>query len=184
MRVKGTTVKSIQSFVKEKWPQRYDEWLNSLPQSSKDIMSDAIYATNWYPLNEGAVIPTYTIKMFFEDNSLKAAVESGKYNAEATLTGVYKIFVKMSNPGYIIKRASKIMSTYYEDTLLEVGETTSNSVILDITKFEQLDKMIEYRISGWIEKALELSGCKDINVRISLSMTKGDSITRYFVTWK
>ena len=44
--------------------------------------------------------------------------------------------------------------------------------------------MIEYRIAGWIEKALELSGCEDIKIRITKSMTKGDAISEYKVSWK
>lgn len=184
MEVKGTTVKSIQSYVKDKWPERYYEWLDNLPVQSKEIMKSAIYATSWYPLNEGLVLPTHHLKMFFDGNSLKAAVEAGRYSAEDTLTGVYRIFVKMANPGYIIKRASKIMATYYKDSLLEVKETYQKSVVIDITKFENLDKMVEYRITGWMEKALELSGCKEVKVRISKSMTKGDEFTRYTCSWK
>jgi hypothetical protein len=34
------------------------------------------------------------------------------------------------------------------------------------------EKVIEYRIGGWIEKALEISGNKDINVEITKSMTR------------
>lgn len=184
MKTKGTTVKSIHSFVKEKWPNNYPDWLDNLPEKSKEIMSSAILATAWYPIKEGAVLPTYHLKMFFDDDPLKAAWAAGRYSAEATLTGVYKIFVKVANPGYIIKRASKIMSTYYENAILERGEATDKSVVLIITKFEDLDQMIEYRIAGWIEKSLELSGCEDIKVKITKSITKGDAVTQYDMTWK
>ncbi len=184
MRTKGTTVKSIQNFVKDKWPNKYNDWLENLPPESRKVLEGTILATQWYPLKEGAVLPTYHLKMFYDNNSLKAAWEAGRHSAESSLTGVYKIFVKLANPGYIIKRASKIMATYYENAILETGETTKNSVALNITKFEDLDKMIEHRIAGWIEKALELSGCKDIKIRITKSMTKGDAISEYKVSWK
>jgi ribosomal protein S17E len=184
MKVKGTVVKSIQQFVKDKWSNQFNDWINNLPLASKNIMNNAIYATDWYPIDEAVIQPTYHLKMFFDDNSLKAAIESGKYSAEATLTGVYKIFVKFANPGYIIKRASKIMGTHYEDAILDVGETTNKSVVLFIKKFDKIDKMIEYRIAGWIEKGLELSGCNDIIVRVIKSLTKGDDVTEYKMTWR
>ncbi len=184
MRVKGTVVKSIQQYVKDKWAAKYNDWLENLPSGAKTIMSNPIYATDWYPLNEGVILPTHHLKMFFDDNSIRAAMEAGKHSAEVSLTGIYKIFVKMANPGYIIKRASKIMATYYENAVLDVGESSSKSVTLLIKEFDNLDKMVEYRIAGWIEKGLELSGCSDIIVRITKSKIKGDDVTEYRMTWK
>ena len=184
MKVKGTTVKSIKQFVKDTWPDRYEIWLNSLPKASKDIMSGSIYATDWFPLQEAAVTPTYYLKMFYNEDNFKAAWQAGRYSAETTLTGVYKVFVKVANPGYIIKRASRITATYYENVKVDSSETTSNSVVVTIHKFEDLDKMIEYRIGGWMERALELSGCDGVRIRITQSLTKGDAITKYKITWK
>ena len=43
------------------------------------------------------------------------------------------------------------------------------------------EKVIEYRIAGWIEKALEISGCKDISVEITKSMTQNDALTEFTV---
>ncbi len=184
MRTKGTTVKAIQNFVKAEYPNQYNDWLNSLPPKSREIMNGAIYATDWYPIQEGAVLPTYHLKMFFDQNSLKAAWHSGRHSADATLTGVYKIFVKVANPSYIIKRASKITATYYENVVVDSGEETKNSVVVTIYKFEQIDKLIEHRIGGWMERALELSGCSDVKMRITKALSKGDIETRYEITWK
>ena len=184
MRTKGTTVKAIQNFVKDQYPAKYDDWLNKLPTKARELMSGAILATDWYPLEEGAVLPTYHLKMFFDENSLKAAWQSGRHSAGATLTGVYRIFVKVANPSYIIKRASKITATYYENVVVKSSEETSNSVVVSIIEFEGLDRMIEHRIGGWMEKALELSGCKEVNIRIVKSLTRGDNITKYSITWK
>jgi len=184
MRTKGTTVKAIQNFVKDVYPQKYDEWIKNLPNESQKIMTEAIYATDWYPLNDGAIQPTYHLKMFYDENSLKAAWEAGRHSASITLTGVYKVFVKMANPSYVIKRASKITATYYENVVVDSGEETKNSVVVTIYEFPELHRLIEQRIGGWMERALELSGCSDIKTRITKSLTKGDGQTRYEINWK
>ena len=184
MRTKGTTVKAIQSFVKDQYPKKYNDWLESLPAKSKSIMEGTILATAWYPLNEGAIIPTHHLKMFYAENSLKAAWEAGRHSAGATLTGVYKIFVKVASPSYIIKRAAKITATYYENVVVESSEETSNSVVVSIIEFNELDRMIEQRIGGWMEKALELSGCKGVKIRIAKSLTRGDNITKYSIIYR
>lgn len=183
MKTKGTTVKAIQNFVKGNFPDRYDEWLNSLPAKSKEIMTGAILATDWYPLKEGVVLPTRQLKMFFAENSLKAAWEAGRYSASTTLTGVYKIFIQMANPHYGIKRAAKATATYYENAVVESKNTGATSSEVYIIKFEDLDRMIEQRIGGWIERALELSGCENVKIRISKSLTRGDERTTFVISW-
>ncbi|NOZ46715.1 MAG: hypothetical protein GXO79_08015 [Chlorobi bacterium] len=183
MEIKGSAVKSIKDFVEKKYPNDFNNWLNSLPDESRAILNSPIYATSWYPMEVAAVTPTRKLgEMFFKDVK-KGAWETGRFSAEMALRGVYKIFVKATSPSYIIKRASKIFVTYYSPTELMVANSDSKSVVLHITKFPVPNKTIEYRIAGWMEKALELSGCKNIKIRITKSMTMGNDITEFSISW-
>ena len=61
---------------------------------------------------------------------------------------------------------------------------SKNSVILKITDFNELDRFTEARISGWMEKALEISGCKDVKANIVNSIADGDDYSEIFITWE
>lgn len=184
MEIKGTAVKSIQEFVKRKHPQNYNKWLESLSETSSKIMTGHIYATNWYPLKDAAVEPTKAIgKMFFNNDHIKAARESGRESADQGLRGVYKIFVKVASPSYIIKRASRIFSSYYNPSEMSVVETHDKGVVLHITKFAEPDPVIENRIAGWIERAFEITNCKNVKSKITKSLAKGDPYTEINTTW-
>ncbi len=37
MKIKGTAVKTIPEYVKMRFPDQYDEWIDSLPTNSKQI---------------------------------------------------------------------------------------------------------------------------------------------------
>lgn len=185
MKVKGTAVKSIQQFVREKHPDQYDHWLKSLPVEAQRVMQDAIYATNWYSLHQAVVLPTEHIAhLFFNNDTKKGAWELGRYSAEIALSGVYKVFVKMSSPSFIINRATRIFSTYYHPATMIVPEKSDKSIVVHITEFETPHSTVENRIAGWVERALELSGCKEIKFTISKSLTLGDDLTEFLVSWK
>ena len=185
MEVKGTAIKSISEFVKKNYKDRYYDWLNSLPEESKKIMKDGIYATDWYSMEDAAVIPTQRIgEMFFNNDFNAGAWESGRYSADIGLTGVYKLYVRMSKPGHIIARAGKIFSTYYRPSKIITENETKSSLDLIITEFEQPNAVIENRIGGWIERALEMSGCKSVSVNITKSMASGDDRTIYDMKWE
>jgi hypothetical protein len=183
MEIKGPAVKSIPEFVKKNYKARYNEWLDSLSAESKKIMANPVYSTGWYPVHEAAIEPTEKIGLLFFKSKIEAAWESGKYSAESTLKGVYRIFIKASSPQYIISRASKVFTTYYRPSKMQVVDSGEKFVITQITEFGEPNSIVEYRIGGWMEKALELSGCKDVKVFIKKSLTKGDSVTEYSIRW-
>jgi len=183
MEIKGTAVKSIYEFVQKKFPDRLKEWIDELPEASRKIMEEAIFATQWYPLDEAGGIPTKKLGLLFYDDIKKGAWECGRFSAEMALTGVYKVFIKLATPSYIIDRATKIFSTYYRPTELSVVDKGKNSVKLHIQKFPSPDRVIEYRIAGWMERALEINNCKNINMKIPQSLTLGHPVTEINITW-
>ena len=94
MKIKGTAVKTTPEYIKKFHPDKYNDWLSKLPPDSRQIMSQPIIATDWYPLTESVTIPTQVIaEMFFNHDEEKAARTLGGYSAETALKGVYKIFI-------------------------------------------------------------------------------------------
>jgi len=60
----------------------------------------------------------------------------------------------------------------------------SNSAILRILDFEGIDEALEYRIAGWIIKALELTHCREPEYEIKSAISKGDKETDILYRWK
>lgn len=183
MEIKGTAVKSIIQYVEKVHPDRITDWYNSLSDSAKSTINSVV-TSGWYGINEGVVEPTKKVgAIFFNNDFKKGAIESGKHSAEMALHGVYKLYVKVSKPGHIIERASRILPAYYRPSAMVTQDRTSNSVKLVMTDMDEPSDIIEYRIQGWIEKALEISGCSGVNVAIPESMAKGSTKTVFEVTW-
>ena len=108
MKIKGSAVKTISQFVKEKYTERYDEWLDALPEESQQIIKNPIFVAEWYPIKVAASIPTQLICEMFYNNQIEGALASGRFSAEIALKGVYRIFVRISSPKYIVGRVVQI----------------------------------------------------------------------------
>jgi hypothetical protein len=184
MEIKGAAVKSIPEFVKAKFTDRYDQWLQSMPESSRAIFSGPVFPSGWYSLQDAGIVPTRAVgDVFFAGNHRQGAWEAGRYSADVALQGIYKFFVKAASPAFIIGRASKIFKTYYQPCEMQVVESSPKNVVLRITEFPQPDPLIEYRIAGWMERGLEISGCKGVNVSMLKSMTRGQNVTEFSISW-
>ncbi|MBP1669883.1 MAG: hypothetical protein H6Q21_2249, partial [Bacteroidetes bacterium] len=58
MEIKGSAVKSIPDFIKKEHQEKYNEWLDALPEESRIIFQDAVLPSNWYSLREAGIVPT------------------------------------------------------------------------------------------------------------------------------
>jgi hypothetical protein len=183
MEIKGSAVKSIPDFIRKVHPENYQVWINALPEASKKIFTSPILPSNWYPLQEAAVVPTEVLGNLIFDDARHGAWQNGRYSAESALTGIYKFFIKTASPFFIINRAGKILTTYYQPSDMKVVEQGDNYVVLHITEFEEPDELIEARIAGWIERAMEIHGVGFVQVDITKSLTRNDPVTEFRVKW-
>ncbi|HBH22064.1 MAG TPA: hypothetical protein DDY13_01440 [Cytophagales bacterium] len=185
MKAKGTVISSIHNFVKENFNGQYDQFKNALSQESKAIYNNAILATDWYDIHSGVIEPTKLIgKLYYNGDVKKAAWESGYYSAQSNLTGIYKVFVMVSTPQFMMARASKILKSFYDPTLIVVFDKGDKFMELHITEFGYPNEVLEWRIQGWMQKALEICGCKNLDIKITKSMARKDAITAFKINWE
>jgi hypothetical protein len=185
MKIKGTIISSIHTFVKDKFSNRYQEWLQALPPASQQVLNSTVMASEWYDIENGLLAPTRQLaKMFYDGNLEKASWEMGRYSAEVGLTGIYKVFVLIATPQFIMKRGGKILSSFYHPSVLTTENERPKGVDIIITEFENSTVITESRIGGWMEKALEICGVKNITINKVKSLASGDEKTHYIVNWE
>ncbi len=185
MKIKGLTIKTTPAFVKKHFPERYQEWLDALPPGANAIMANHIVVNEWYPITDGLTIPLRTVGQLFYGNDWKKAVwEMGRYDADDLLTGIYKIYVRLGSPAHLISRAGRIMAAYYSDAEIKIVQNDKNRVVLHIVRFDEADEAIEYNMAGWIQRALEISGCRNVEIVITKSLARNDPVTELITTWE
>jgi hypothetical protein len=186
MEIKGTGIKTTREFVKTNFSSQYDQWLNSLPEKTKALYSSAmINMAGWYPMKDAYLIPIdKTISMFFAGNIKNGAEAIGKFSADIALKGIYKLYLLIATPQYLMQRASVVFSTFYSPCDIKISESTGKSVTMQITKFAEMTPAVEYRIAGWCYRALELCGCKGVKYNITRSLTKGDLLSEIVFAWQ
>jgi hypothetical protein len=185
MKVKGTAVETIPLFIKSKFgEQGFKRWLDAQTPTSHEIFRSSILASAWYPVKDGLIDPTLKFCELFYGGRMDGAIEQGRFSAEHGLKGVYRLFVRLASPETLVGKASTIMPTYYEGSAMEVIEKGNGAAKVRITRFETPHSVIEHRMKGWMERALEMSGAKSPKAEIAASMAKGSPHTDFLVSWK
>lgn len=180
--VKGTGLISTRTYVKEKHPERYNDWFNTLPSDCQLLYSGVISSSDWFDVEKYYYTPLKAIaNMFFGGNEQKTAIEVGKFSADFGLKGVYKVFLLVASPQSLMKAAKRIISMYYRPVDAEISEVNKKSIILTTTKLHKSSEMLDYRTIGWCIKALELVNCKNVTYQ----KTQGSNLQNFSVkfTW-
>jgi len=184
MKIKGTAVSITPEFIKKNFPGRYAEWMQNLPLDSVKILNNPIYATDWYSLYDAVINPTETAgRVLYGGNTNLAAREIGKYSGEIALKGIYKIFLRITAPSFVLSRATNVFSSYYDDAEVTVVEKSDKHTILQFRGFSSNEVLIIERIAGWVEKALELTGNPNNTVIIVPGGTHQTPVYQIKVEW-
>jgi hypothetical protein len=185
MTAKGTALYTIPHFIKNKFGEdALKKWLDSLSPGAKELFAGNIVPVSVYPLTEMFTDPTVKMCEMFYGGDFKKTSDLGRFSADYSLTGVYKFFVKLGSPQYIAKKASVILPTYYQPSTMETVETGDNHAIVRITQFPEIHEVIEYRILGWVQRAIEITGMQGVEAEITKSLSRHDSFTEYVAKWK
>ena len=159
--------------------------MDGLSSESKKIITNPIMATDWYSQTDGLLKPSeVAANLFYNGDLKKLSWEVGRYSADVGLKGIYKVFVLIATPQFIMKRAGKILASFYQPSEMKTGEERPKGVDLHVTEFPEPTLVTENRISGWIEKALEICGVKNISIEVTESLLKGNDKTVYVVNWE
>ena len=185
MQVKGTSIKTTRDFVKTKFPNRFDEWIISLPKDSQILYLNTVKVGEWYDIRTAYYEPmAKIIELFYNHNAQKGGEDLGMYSAQVALTGIYQVFLLVANPQYLMKRASRMVETFYTPSEVEVSGANGKMAIMNIKKFEGITKPLEYRFAGWCVKALELCKCKNISYKITSHISAGQPTTTIEFMWE
>lgn len=183
MEIKGTAVKPTIDFVKDRFGDRYSDWIKNLPAESAKILSFPISSSAWYPINESTIIPTKIMAQLFYNDPIAAAREVGRYSAEKSLTGIYKVFIRVATPKFLISRTANIFSSYYKPSRVDYQVVNENEAILKIYEFGKVEELMIHRIAGWIQKAFELTNRKNVRADVVCDANNGEFVYKIIASW-
>lgn len=184
MQVKGTALVFLPQFIKTSFGEtQFDDWLNELPPKSRAIYSKSILSSSWYELDDAFTEPLIKICDMFYNGDPREVWKIGRFSADYGLKGVYKLLVRLGSPEALAKRAGSVIEKYYNPSSIECLEAVRNHAVLRVTRFPSWNKLIEYRIGGYMERGIEISGGKNPHVEITSSLTKGHDFTEYDIKW-
>ncbi|MCK5536753.1 MAG: hypothetical protein KAI79_07990 [Bacteroidales bacterium] len=184
MEVKGIVTKSISDYVKANYSQQYVEWEDLLTPETVRILDKRRFLHQWHSIDTGVDLPNKALAQLFFDNDVnKAAFMSGRYSAEQSFNGVFRVLLVVISPNMLIQRASRLLGTFYKPSTTKIKKLAKKHIQMSVG-MEVKSEIIEYRIAGWVQRAIEIANGSNVSVEIYKSFAKGDEQLVYDINWQ
>jgi hypothetical protein len=184
--VKGVLIQSTPKIILNKFGQYgLKRWLELISANARRVYSTEIDPEAWFPLKETMIEPMANIAQLFYDWDVKAAAwDFGRMSSDLRFHGILKLLVKFPSPNTLVNKAGEYLTSYYRPCNIYVQISEPKFCLVRVTHFPEMDKTTEFRICGWIQRSLEITGCKEVTVDIVKSLTNFQPVSEYELRWK
>jgi len=149
-----------------------------LPLAIRDTFTRANMSC-WVPIEHATEIFDNLAPLAYStsDNAIR---ELGRALAQDNLGGAYKHFVRMMSVSFLMKQTALMWRAYHNAGRPIVETLNANTVVLRVFDYGDLPERFCECMSGWIERAVEMTGGKEVIVTKSAI----DAVNLWRVTWK
>ncbi len=156
--------------------------VSGLNEEARSLFEGPIYSSTWYPLD--AFVNFLEVDIRETANGVREVLsERSEKVIEKQLSGIYKIFVKVGTPEFVIKRIAAVHATYFEGVRI-IPEMSDHKAVIQYVGFQKQHEIMEYGIIGFYRKALELCGAKNVALHFSVPIAKGDTYSELKISWE
>ena len=155
--------------------------LPQLSESTRTIFTNPVQASSWYPLDAFAEFLEADIRET-AGGDREVLVKRSEKVIEKQLHGIYRIFVVLGSPGFVITRISAVHATYFKGIQI-IPEMDSQSATIKYTGFGKQHEIMEFPIIGFFRKALEISGAKQVKIAFTIPISRGEAYSELTITW-
>jgi hypothetical protein len=180
--IKGTAlIDSIAALQRRKGPHALEEVLERLRPSWRELFRAALSPSGWYSLDVFAEFLRCTIQPGEPATLLAQRSEAA---IEHQLRGIYRMFVKLGTPTFVLKRMAVIHQTYFRGVTIEVESIGKRHAFVRYAGFRPQHEILEHVIVGFFRKALELSGARGCFVNVVTPIASGRRVAEFELNWR
>jgi predicted hydrocarbon binding protein len=180
--VKGSPIRSLLKFVEgELTPSQRAEMFSSLPPDDVARLQSRILVTDALPvalLNRLTVEAAKVKREPLQTFSRRA----GRAAASEAFSGVYRVFALVLTPEKLLEKAARIWGSLYNRGELVVERLSERSAHVKLLNFPSEEAGCA-RITGWIERMVELTGVKNPRVVQTRCCAKGAPACEWDLQW-
>ena len=141
----------------------------------------SISASSWYPIDWLSAIHKALCRLSNAGPELSRTI--GRRSAERNFTTVHRAFISVLSPEFIIARATRVFSSYYDTGQMRIVESRPGMSHAMWTGCKGFDRNLWEGTIGHCEGAMMLTGVENIRMRVDRGGSDNDDYMEATAFW-
>jgi uncharacterized protein (TIGR02265 family) len=163
---------------------RVQSVLQRLPPADRKVLEGVIMPIGWYPLELNLRLDAAIAEVLSPRDRNKAFIEMGRASAEDNLNGPHHVFIRKGDPHFLLSHAPEIYRLYYAVGSRTYEKTGPRSGVLRTMGAGSVTTDDCLTIIGWYQRAIEMSGGRDVRIDHTRCRARGNSHCEYHCAWE
>ena len=183
LHIKGTAVLDTMEAIKARAGKvELDKIISHLDPETREIFQRPISPSSWYSCDAFSRFLEADIRETAGGNE-QELVKRAEAVIEKQLSGIYKMFVRLGSPEFVIRRIAAVHSTYFDGVQIIPEMKGPNAATIQYVGFSRKHRIMGFAILGSFRKALEISGAKKVDVHFTVPIEAGEHFCELALTW-
>lgn len=184
MKVKGSALRSTLNYLREHFTgDQVRRVMDRLPAAQRETAEKPVLTSSWYEADAlYGLMHAMAAEVRGDPRELYRTL--GRQSCDDGLNTVYRVFFKVGSPAFMLKFTIQVWSNYYSEGKMVLVEGGSRSAHLRLEGIHSTDEAMCERVTGWLERALELAGAGDIHMVHEPCSLKGGAACEWKAVWK
>jgi len=178
--VKGSMFKMIVKAIRANKSGAYDKILSA---KDRKFLSQNILSASWYPFDIYKRAFNALAEVQAKDKT-DMWIQWGRMEGEATMTTLYKQTIVEGDPHMAMEKFKRFFKLMYDFGELIIERISDKELTITYKDFEPDFKLYYYVGIGWVERFLELCGCKEVKSNFIAKSWEGAKETTLQIAWK
>lgn len=182
--VKGTLIASRLRFLRARGPEMTDRVLNRMTSEDQAVLRGMILPSSWYSADVLLRLEMTAAAIVARGDQQALFVEMGRYTAQANLgpAGVQRAYLRADDPHFLLANVPRMYVTQHTEGNRTYEKTAERAAI--IRSYGEMPRPEDCLTTvGWMSKAIEFSGGRQVQVEEKLCRSHGAAHCEYHCFW-
>jgi uncharacterized protein (TIGR02265 family) len=162
----------------------WERVLTRLPEEDARQLRRTLLVTGTWPLALNLRLDEAIAKELYPGDPQQAFIEMGRSSADVNLSGPQRGFLRQGDPHGLLSFAETIYAYYYGEGRRTYQKTSESSATLTTYDAPPSTPGDCLTVVGWHQRAIELSGGRNVQVLETRCRSRGDGTCEYQCSWE
>jgi uncharacterized protein (TIGR02265 family) len=182
-KVKGTLLIARMKFLRGQG--HISDVLVKLSHADQEVLQGILLPSTWYPNDLLMRLEAAMTAVIARGDRTRVFSEMGRFSAQANLGpgGVQRPYVREGDPHHLLERVPRMYVAQHTEGRRTYERTGDRSATIRTHDSDVTPPDDCLMVTGWLQRAIELSGGNDARVVETRCRARGDSFCEYRCSW-